>query len=259
MIDLHAHILPGLDDGPLDLDGSAAMAEVAVERGTTVMAATSHINRSFGLGPADLAAARRRVAERLRADGIALEVVPGGELAARRVGTLSDEELAQLGLGGTRRLLLECPLSPSAPALEPTVDTLWRRGFDVLLAHPERSPQFMRGPGPLQRLTERGALAQVTAGAFSGEFGSLVERTAFELLERGLVDVIASDAHDAYHRAPGLDVALKAFEARYADAEEQFDRLVRGVPGALLAGRALPERLEPPRPKGGLLRRFRAG
>ena len=259
MIDLHTHILPGLDDGPGDLDASAAMAAAAVGQGTTVMAATSHINRSFALSPADLEAARVLVEERLRADGIALEVVQGGEIAASRVTTLSDEELARLTLGGSRWVLLECPLSPSAAPIEPTVDDLRRRGFAVLLAHPERSPAFMRSPEPLQRLVERGALAQVTATAFTGEFGGVVRRTAFAMVERRIVHVLASDAHDAYDRPPGLGGAREAFERRYADGREQFDWLTRDAPGALLAGEPLPPRPDEPRAKGGLLRRFKDG
>jgi protein-tyrosine phosphatase len=258
VIDLHAHILPGLDDGPADLQEASALAEVAVAHGTTVMAATSHVNRSFRLGPDDFEVARERVVQRLAADGIALEVVQGGEVSAGRVDTLSDDELSRLALGSSRRVLLECPLSPGAPPLEPTADALMRRGFEILLAHPERSPEFIRSREPLERLAARGALAQVTATAFSGEFGAPVRRAAFAMLDRDLVHVIASDAHDPRDRHPGLDVALKALESRYANGRELFNWLTTEAPAAVIAGRALP-----PRPSAesrpGLLRRFRGG
>jgi protein-tyrosine phosphatase len=259
LIDLHAHILPGLDDGPMDLQAASRLASAAVARGTTVMAASSHINRSFSLGPADLEPAREQVVERLAQDGIPLQVIQGGEIAASRVDTLSDDELSRLALGGSRWLLLECPLSPQAPPLEPTVDELRRRGFEILLAHPERSPAFIRSPEPLQRMVATGVIAQVTATAFSGEFGTIVRRAAFAMLDRGLIHVIASDAHDAFERHPSLPIALGELEARYANARELFDWLTYSVPEAVVADRELPPRPALAPVKGGFLRRFRAG
>lgn len=255
MIDLHAHILPGLDDGPPTLDASAEMAAAAVAAGTRTMAATSHINRSFGLLPEDLVPAREQVAERLRADGIPLEVVQGGEVSAPRVEALDEADLRALTLGGGPWLLLECPLSPAAPTMEPVVSVLRRRGLEVLLAHPERSPGFMRSPAALERLLSLGALTQLTSTAFSGRFGDTVRKVAFEMLERGHGHVIASDGHGADGRPPDLLCALEAFERRYEDPRELFDWMTVGVPGAILAGEPPPPR--PPMPKKrGLLRRF---
>jgi protein-tyrosine phosphatase len=260
VIDLHAHILPGLDDGPSDLDASAEMAAAAVSGGIEVMAATSHVNRGFGLHAAELASAREEVVARLAADGIPLEVVQGGEISLSRVETLDDAELDRLTLGGGRWLLLECPLSPGAPAMDGAVKDLRARGYEVLLAHPERSPGFTRGPEPLARLLALGALAQVTSGSFAGEFGDTVRRAGFAMLERGLVHVLSSDAHSAHHRTPVLRNALTAFEGRYDDAAEQFEWMATAVPRALLAGVAPPERPALPRARrGGLLRRLRSG
>jgi protein-tyrosine phosphatase len=262
VIDLHAHILPGLDDGPPDLDASAAMAAAAVEAGTRVMAATSHVNRGFALRAHQLDAARALVVERLAAEAIPLEVVQGGEISLSRVADLDDDELRELTLGESRWLLLECPLSPGAPSMEPAVASLRGRGFQVLLAHPERSPSFLRGPEPLERLVGFGALAQVTSGSFAGEFGDTVRRGAFAMLERGLVHVLSSDGHGPRHRPPDLRTALAAFERRYSsgpDAELQFDWMTSHAPRALLADEPPPARPEPPQAARGLLRRFRAG
>jgi protein-tyrosine phosphatase len=258
VIDLHAHILPGLDDGPRDLDGVAALAARAVEGGTRVMAATSHINEDFGLQPVQLREARMQVQEHLRAAGIGLQIVQGGEIAASRVPGFSADELTDLSLGGSGWVLLECPLSPSAPPLDPFVAALHGRGFRVLLAHPERSPVYLRSPEPLMRLTAQGALAQVTAGSFTGAFGGTVTRAAFTMLERGLVHVIASDTHDAHHRPPTMDGALDAFENRYRDGREQFDWLVQTAPTAVLSASPLPPRPPAPRARRGPLRGFRA-
>ena len=257
MIDLHAHILPGLDDGPQTLDASAEMAAAAVAAGTRVMAATSHINRGFGLRPQDLAPARDAVSERLRAEGIALEVVQGGEVSVGRIEDLEEADLHALTLGGGPWLLLECPLSPFAPAMEPVVGALRRRGLEILLAHPERSPTFMRSPGALQRLLDMGALAQLTSTSFSGRFGDTVRKTAFEMLERQHAHVIASDGHGADGRPPDLLCALEAFERRYEDPRELFDWMTVGVPGAIVAGERPPPRPPMPRRRG-MLRRLRA-
>ena len=260
MIDLHAHILPGVDDGPADLDGSVALAKAALATGTRTLAATSHVDRKFALEPADLHAALRRVRERLAADGLPLDVVQGGELAQTRAHTLDDDGLRGIALGGGRWVLLECPLSNRAPALDPLVLDLQRRGFGVLLAHPERSPSFQRSPDALERLIGTGALAQVTAAAFKGDFGDLPRRTAFAMLERGLVHVLASDTHDPSHRSPDLLVARRVLERRYGEAiEEQLAWMATDAPGAVLADIPPPERPELPRPaQRGLRRLFRA-
>jgi protein-tyrosine phosphatase len=257
VIDLHAHILPALDDGPPTLDASADMAAAAVAAGTRVMAATSHVNRGFGLLPEDLAPARERVAERLRADGIPLEVVQGGEVSVSRIEGLGEADLRALTLGGGPWLLLECPLSPYAQAIEPVVAALRRRGLEILLAHPERSPGFMRSPRALERLLEMGALAQLTSTSFSGRFGDTVRKAAFEMLDRGHAHVIASDAHGADGRPPDLLCALEAFERRYEEPRELFDWMTVGVPGALLAGERPPPRPPMPRRRG-MLKRIRA-
>jgi protein-tyrosine phosphatase len=255
VIDLHAHILPGLDDGPATLEASTEMAIAAVAAGTRVMAATSHINRGFGLRPGDLATARELVSERLRAEGIALEVVQGGEVSLARLEDLGNDDLRALTLGGGPWLLLECPLAPGAPTMEPVVAALRRRGLEILLAHPERSPGFMRSPAALERLLGLGALTQLTSTAFSGRFGDTVRKVAFEMLERGHGHVIASDGHGADGRPPDLLCALEAFERRYEDPRELFDWMTVGVPGAIVAGEPPPPRPSMPK-KRGLLRRF---
>src|SRR5215210_612263 len=245
VIDLHAHILPGVDDGPDDLDGSAALAAAAVERGTRVLAATSHVNQGFGLSPADLAAAREAVVARLARDGIPLEVVQGGEVSTGRLPSLDDEELGGVTLGSGPWVLLECPFSPAAAAMDLMVADLQRRGFQVLLAHPERSPSFQRQPGLLARLVATGALAQLTSASLEGRFGDAARRAAFTMAEQGLLHVLASDAHHHSERPPGVEPGLAALRERLGDLGGQAEWITVGVPEAILAGAEIPAR--PPR------------
>ena len=121
MIDLHAHILPGVDDGPASLEEAVELARAAVDAGTRVLAATSHVSHMFATDPRVFPARLAEVREALRDAGVGLEVVPGGELAPSRVADLDDEALRELSLGGGPYLLVECPFSPVSAELEPLV------------------------------------------------------------------------------------------------------------------------------------------
>jgi protein-tyrosine phosphatase len=250
VIDLHAHILPGLDDGPRNMAGALAMARAAVDAGTRAIATTSHINAGFRLEPEDLAGARDALAGELAEAGIELELLSGGEIAPERLVDLGDDQLRALTLGDGGCVLLECPFPPVGSAMELMVADLQRRGFQVLLAHPERSATFQREPARLQRLVDLGAVAQVTSGALAGGFGDTARRAGFQMLEAGLVHVLASDSHDHAHRPPDPRLADRALTGRYGDIEEQLDWMTRDAPAALVAGRPLPPRPPLPRARG---------
>ena len=242
MIDLHAHILPGLDDGPRNLDASVELARAAVAAGTTVMAATSHVDPVFSLAPAELARARAAVRRRLEEESVPLEVVAGGEIAAHRLPELDDDELRDLRLGGGPSVLLEAPLGPySADEFAGLVADLHARDLQVLIAHPERAPLFQRDPGRLAALVADGARAQLTAGALLGEFGPPVRRFAVQLLREELVHVVASDGHGP-HRPPGVRGAFAAIEGELPGAGRLARWMTDDVPAAILAGSPLPQR-----------------
>ena len=228
MIDLHTHILPALDDGPPSTDASLEMARTAAAAGTRAMATTSHVAHVFSLDPEQIVHAREALAARLAHEGIDLELLAGGEIAHDRLPELDDESLRTLTLGGGSYLLLECPFTPIGDGLEPLVDDLHERGFDVLLAHPERSASFQRDPGLLASLVDQGALAQVTVGSLTGHFGQTAQRSAQLMVREGLVQVLASDAHDVVHRAPVL-------EANGALTADQYKRMTSVVPEAIVA------------------------
>jgi protein-tyrosine phosphatase len=134
--------------------------------------------------------------------------------------------------------------------METMVTDLHRRGFGVLLAHPERSPTFQRDPARLAALVELGALAQVTTGSLTGDFGEVPRRAAAAMLQQGLLHVLASDAHDSVHRRPDLRAADGVLD------EAQVEWMTAAVPAAIVGGGPLPDR--PPLRARGVRARLRS-
>jgi protein-tyrosine phosphatase len=255
VIDLHSHILPGIDDGPPTMEGSLELARAAVAAGTRTILATPHINNDPSIDPARIATGLAELRAALAAAEIPLEVLAGGEIAIWRLIDLDDDILRALALGGPY-LLVESPFSPVIGDFEPMVLDLHARGHRVLLAHPERCPAFQKTPSRLEGLVEAGALVQLTAGSMTGGFGSTVRRFTIAILREGFAHVVASDAHDAVRRPPGLQAGFPALERDLPGLSEQAEWLTQLVPRALLDGAPLPPRPPLPRPAG-LLRRLR--
>jgi len=240
VIDLHSHVLPGLDDGPEDMAGSLALAQAAVDAGTRVMAATPHIGTRFPVTPLEMSARVWELERALERVGIKLEVVTGGEIACTGVQELSDPELTAVGLGGSSCVLLECPFTPVGDLVVRLVDHLQEHGRRVLLAHPERSPTFLRDIHRVREIVDRGAFIQLTAGSLAGSFGRTAWRYCSVLLEQGLAHVVASDAHGAVERPPHLASIVKEAVWRQGLPEELISYLTETAPRALLDDAAVP-------------------
>lgn len=243
MIDLHSHILPGLDDGPRGLPESLDVARAAVADGIEVIAATPHVRDDY---PTTADAMERAVAEleaALSAEGIALAVLTGGEIALDRLRELDPEELRRFSLAGSGAyLLLEFPYYGWPLGLEETVFRLAAGGLRPVLAHPERSGEL---EGALERLrpaVEAGALVQLTAASLDGRLGRGARRRSLELLDSGLAHLIASDAHAPALRGIGMSAAAETV------GDEALARwLTQDVPAAIVAGDEPPPRPEPAR------------
>lgn len=234
VIDLHCHLLPAIDDGPLDMDETLAMARLQVEAGVRTVAVTPHVSADLPTEEAAIAVGLADVRAALAGAGIPLEVVGGAEIDVHQAERLSDEQLRALALGGGRWLLLEAPLRPNVP-IEPIARELLERGHGVVLAHPERSPVLQQDLVSLRRLVGAGVVMQVTASSFTGRFGRIVKRFAEELLEAGLIHTVASDAHDALRRPPGIAEPLAA-----AGIGDLAPLLAQEVPAAILADEPIP-------------------
>jgi protein-tyrosine phosphatase len=254
VIDLHCHVLPGIDDGPASVEGSLAMARAAAAAGTRTLVATPHIDERYGVPPGHVPAAVERLRAALADAHIDVEVRPGGEIELGRLAQLTTEEVDEVRLGGGPWMLLEAPLSASVGDFHLFVGRLRGRGERIVLAHPERCPLFHRRPERLAELVADGVLCSLTSAALVGRFGRTVRSFALEMLAGGLVHNVASDSHDAVHRGPELLSGLHAAERELPGVLAQADWLTRAVPEAVLSGAPLPDAPEPPRRRRGLRR-----
>lgn len=237
MIDLHFHLLPGVDDGPATTLEAVDLARAAVAAGTDTVVATPHVSWRWPQNDAlRIANGVMLLKRELRAAGVALDVRRGAEVALADAVDLPAGDLARLGLAGGPWLLLECPSQGAAAGVEILIGSLPVEPGRVLLAHPERIRTFREEPELLARLVAAGARCQITASALTGGFGRDVERFSLWLLEQGLVHVAASDAHAVSGRPPSLAKALR--RAGVSDAVAQW--LTQECPAAVLAGESLP-------------------
>ena len=234
VIDLHCHVLPGVDDGALDDADSVAMARVARADGITAICATPHIRHDHDVRIAELPGRVAALQARLEEHAVGVRIRGGGEVAETVVDRLTDAELRAVSLGGGGRwILLEPRPGPLSASLTATVRRLGARGFRALIAHPERhlaDDLFAR----LAQAIEAGALVQATAAHV--EHGPAAEGMA-ELARRGLVHVVASDAHSSHGGRP---VTLSGALARLAAIEPlaaHLDWVARGAAEAITAGR----------------------
>jgi len=234
MIDLHCHLLPGLDDGPRDLADAIAMGRQAAASGMTAVCATPHIRHDHDVRIFELPDRLALVSDALRAHGCSVQVLPGGEVAETIVDHLSDDELHAVSLGASGTwILLEPAPGPLSDSLDATVRRLESRGFRSLVAHPERhlSHDLI---DRLMGLVDAGALVQVTAATLAEHPASIGMRM---LAEAGVVHVLGSDAHSA--RA-GRPVDLTAGLAALAEIPAMRPHLgwISGqAPAAIVAGR----------------------
>lgn len=238
MIDLHCHILPGVDDGPATIDDSIAVARAAAAAGTRTLVATSHVSFEYQTRADTIARLVNELNLRLREAKINIEVLAGAELAMTFVPEIAPEELGRLCLGGSRWLLVEPPFTSLVTGLDRIVADLTKSGYRAILAHPERCQAFQRDRESLERLVGSGVLVSVTAGSLVGRFGAPVRRFAYELVADGLAHNIASDAHGTAARPPSIRPELD----RAGIAPSLAEWLTESVPRAILDDRDIPER-----------------
>lgn len=237
MIDLHCHVLPGIDDGPARIEESLALARAAAQGGTRAIVATPHVSWRYPNRAGTISVLVDELNSRLAAEGVAVEVRPGAEIALTRIADIEPDELERLKLGGGPWLLVEPPFATTGHGLDVIVAELQRKGHRIVLAHPERCAAFHKDPQMLGSLIRAGALTSITAGSLVGRFGGNVQRFALELARGDMIHNVASDAHGHGGRPPGM-----AAEIERAGLGALAEWLTEQVPAAILSGSELPER-----------------
>lgn len=232
MIDLHCHVLPGLDDGPPTLAASVELCRAMAETGITVAVATPHVSADWPLNtPPVIAATCQWLSDVLAREAVPLSIVAGAEVAMGTAARLDDDQLFGLHLGDGPWVLIECPAVPSAVGFDRILYRLQERGHRIVLGHPERCPAFQRDPGALLGFLQTGMLCSVTSGSLTGRFGRAAQRLALRLERDGLIHNVASDAHNTSRRPPWLSQDLQA--ARLGQLAGWY---VNDVPRAILSG-----------------------
>lgn len=238
MIDIHSHILPGIDDGAADMATSVEMARIAIADGITCMACTPHILPGLYENSADgIATAMGALRKTLLDENIPLEIVIGADVhvAPDLVEKLNSGVVPTLN--GSRYFLLEPSHRILTPRLEEFAERLIGAGFFPIVTHPERLQWARSSFGVIQSLNRIGCLMQVTAGSVLGEFGKVPQYLAERLLDEGRVDILASDAHGTTRRRPVLARAHDAVARRLGEAEARA--MVETRPSAVLADKTI--------------------
>jgi protein-tyrosine phosphatase len=233
LIDLHCHVLPGIDDGARDVEDAVAMARQAQADGIEVIFATPHIRHDHDVRIHELDGRIGQLQIAVDAAGLGVRIVRGGEVAQPIVDSLTDDELRMVALGG-HWVLLEPAPGPLGGPLVDGVAQLGARGFGAIVAHPERHP----APDIENRLREAvaaGALVQATAAALCD--GSDGAAWLTRLAHDGLIHVLGSDAHTSHFGRPvELSAAFARLQAAGADAQvmrERAEAILVGVTNLL--------------------------
>lgn len=234
-VELHFHLLPGVDDGPTSLEESVALARAAVEDGTGTIVATPHVSPRWTTDVTTIAERVAHLTDRLRREHIAVEVFPGAELDHEMVPRLTQAELELIAQGPreSRWLLLEAPLSGLDRRFNDAADELRARGFHIVVAHPDRSArETTQDWGVLAHELAAGSALQLNAWSLAGLYGDRVQFAALRLLGASGRVAISSDAHGPTRR-PSLQLAMQALTWLGVRDPSRF---VAVVPRLLLEG-----------------------
>lgn len=236
MVDLHSHLLPGLDDGAKTLEDSLAMAEDAIADGITHVVATPHASSNYEFEFSRVCSAlqelRERVAGRLTlASGCDFHLSPENILALRR-------DAAPFCINQKDYLLVEFNDFSIPPSMDQTLHELRLAGIRPIVTHPERNGILRTHSERLRKWIRQGCYVQVTGGSLAGVFGASAEQRAWTWLTEGLVHFISSDAHNTTRRPLKLKFAYEAIAGRLD--EERARALLIDNPLAAFEGRPLP-------------------
>lgn len=234
MIDIHCHILPGIDDGARTVEESLDLAREAVREGIRTIIATPHHMNGRYKNPKHLIENKvNELNSRLKAEEIDIEVLAGQESAIHGEMVKGYEKGEILPLNGTQYVFVELPAGHVPRYTEKMLYELQLRGLIPIIVHPERNQEIFERPDLLYALIEKGALGQLTASSIAGIFGKKIKNFSEQLVEANLVHFIASDAHNLGKRSFYMQQAFDHLDTRYGTDmvyffQENAELLVEG-------------------------------
>jgi len=247
LIDLHCHILPGIDDGPRTMAESLEMCRVALSDGIKTIVASPHVMSPLHVSP-DPDRITDALTGLMECVDSGLEIVPGADVHA--VPEILDRlKMSREGLtvNGGRYILLEFSVFLTPAVMSGFIDRLLAEAVIPIVTHPERNPAIQDNPGLLFDLIQCGAMAQITAMSVTGGFGEKAESTAFALMKNNLAHIIASDAHDSRKRPPVLSEAVALAEEVVGG--ERARSMVVDYPRAVIEDMKIEDLPSPTRPR----------
>lgn len=235
MIDVHSHIIPGIDDGARTMDMALDMARQTVDAGVTHLVCTPHMHwGTFDNTKPIIKRGFDALVEEVDKAGIQLDLSWAGEIRINEMVPVwfKEDKLPYLGCIDEKQvLLLEMPHSNMPAGLDQLFRWLRNAGVQPLVPHPERNRDIWKQPQKIQWLRNQGCLLQVTAGAFTGRFGEHVQQIAESMLENNQIDLVASDTHDTKRRPNEMGEAYKRVSALHSSekAEQLFVQTPRNI------------------------------
>jgi len=260
VIDLHNHLLPGIDDGAKKVEETLEFLRIARRDGVKVVVATPHMKPGVYDNSRETILERvalvREAAKGDEAEDVTL--LPGAEVyfTADLPARARAKQLMTVADGG-RYLLLELPYQQIPMQVDDTIFQLRLLGITPLMAHPERVAYYLEDINRVAASVRLGALTQVTAASLTGKFGDKARDFARAMLRRGLIHVLATDGHDVRYRPPVLTEGFRAAAAEVGDSAAR--RMVEGTPRMILDGKDVElEESAPPMPGRGFGARLRS-
>ena len=245
MIDIHAHILPGLDDGPKDLQESLQICQTAVSNGIKAIVATPHIGR-YNNSLENILPAFEQLRDYLKAENILLDIFCGADIlfTPQLPQLIKTNHIVSINNSG-KYILIEFPHYAVPETASKTIFELLSLGVTPIITHPERNSFIQKHPQLLYEFINQGALSQLTASSITGIFGRPAERAAYFMLEHNLAQVIATDVHSLKGRGPYLREAVEV--ASGIIGKDLAVSMVTTVPQQIVDGRPVdfPEPIRP--------------